>query len=269
MQTFIFKPSNFNLINYGTVDDIYFKAKDIASFLGYVNTKKAIKKHVSKSCKFIKATRGYEMGPHKKDTLFLNEIGLYELIFNSKMETAIQFREWVFKHVLPSIRKTGSYTIKQNIKPNLEFEIHTESDLHKQIVNFCKVNYPHIILIVANGELQNDTREKRIKSFNTGYEAGTFDIIITNYHKDGFTGLAIELKSPKGTGQISDKQLGLKRKYDENNFITLITNDYNKAIIEIIKYMDNTRIKCKYCIKNFKNDITRNIHYKFFHKIIF
>jgi len=276
MNTFIFKPCNFELINYGTIDNIYFKARNIARFLGYTNTRKAIRDHVSESSKFTfdgshRKSRGNEsfpLGKKQMTTIYINEMGLYELIFMSKMEMAKQFREWVFKIVLPSIRKTGSYNIKQTIKPNLEFEIHSEYDLHKQIINFCKVNYPDIILIIANGELQNDTPNKREKSFLTGYEAGTFDIIITNLHKDGFNGLAIELKSPTGKGIISDKQLSIKRKYEENNYITLITNDYNKAILEIIRYMDNTRIKCLLCNKKFKNTSTRSIHYKTFHKTV-
>lgn len=275
MNTFLFKPLNFELVNYGTIDDICFKAKDVATFLGYKQPKDAIRTHVWECNKFTKtknttAKGGDETYPpynYQKNTIYLNEMGIYQLIFKSKMEMAQKFQEWVFKVVLPSIRKTGSYNIKQSIKPNLEFEIHTEYDLHKQIINFCKVNYPNILLIVANGELQNDTHEKRIKSFNTGYEAGTYDIIISNLHKDGFKGLALELKSPTGKGVISDKQLNMKRKYEENNFLTLITNDYNKAIVEIIRYMDNSRIKCKYCNRKFKNDLTIDKHHIFFHKI--
>jgi prophage antirepressor-like protein len=275
MNTFIFKPCNFELINYGNCDNIFFKARTVAKFLGYKKTRNAIKEHVSESSKYTyddiqRKQGGPKSGPplnNQMNTIYINEMGLYELIFGSKLEIAKQFREWVFKIVLPSIRKTGSYNIIKSIKPNLEFEIHTEYDLHKQIINFCKVNYPDILLIIANGELQNDTPNKREKSFLTGYEAGTFDIIITNLHKDGFNGLAIELKSPTGKGVISDKQLNIKRKYEENNYITLITNDYNKAILQIIRYMDNTRLKCLLCNRKFKNTSTRKIHYKTFHKI--
>lgn len=40
----------------------------------------------------------------------VNEPGLYRLIFTSRKKEAEAFKTWVFTDVLPSIRKTGSYT---------------------------------------------------------------------------------------------------------------------------------------------------------------
>ena len=47
-MTFIFKHSNksFELINYGTIKEPFFKGKQIATFLGYIDTTQAIRKHV-------------------------------------------------------------------------------------------------------------------------------------------------------------------------------------------------------------------------------
>lgn len=44
------------------------------------------------------------------DTWCVNEPGLYSLVFSSKLPSAKKFRRWVTAEVLPSIRKTGSYT---------------------------------------------------------------------------------------------------------------------------------------------------------------
>ncbi|KAL3158930.1 hypothetical protein ABBQ32_011328 [Trebouxia sp. C0010 RCD-2024] len=41
---------------------------------------------------------------------YVNEPGLYRLIARSKMEKAEYFQDWVYEVVLPSIRKTGSYS---------------------------------------------------------------------------------------------------------------------------------------------------------------
>ena len=41
--------------------------------------------------------------------LVITEAGLYRLIFRSDKSEAKRFQDWVFKEVLPSIRKTGSY----------------------------------------------------------------------------------------------------------------------------------------------------------------
>jgi hypothetical protein len=40
----------------------------------------------------------------------INESGLYSLIMGSKLEGAKRFKRWVTSEVLPSIRKTGSYS---------------------------------------------------------------------------------------------------------------------------------------------------------------
>ena len=43
---------------------------------------------------------------------FISEQNLYRVIFQSRKEGAIRFQDWVFNEVLPSIRKTGSYSVK-------------------------------------------------------------------------------------------------------------------------------------------------------------
>lgn len=50
-------------------------------------------------------------GPVKK--WFVNEFGLYALILGSEKKEAKKFKRWVTHEVLPSIRKTGSYSIVQ------------------------------------------------------------------------------------------------------------------------------------------------------------
>lgn len=43
----------------------------------------------------------------------INESGMYSLIFGSKLESARRFKHWVTSEVLPSIRKTGRYSMKE------------------------------------------------------------------------------------------------------------------------------------------------------------
>ena len=269
-MSFIFKHNNtdFELINYGIKDKLYFKAKSVAQYLGYKNTKQAIIDHVWSSNKTTIELCGRDLIPQKNkyNTIYLNEYGMYQLIFASKMDIAQKFQRWVIEYVLPSIRKTGQFSLKnQTVKPNLTFKIDNEFDLHKQIVNFCKVQYPEILLIVQSGELQ-DTRNKRSQEYFKGYESVSFDIIINNLHKK-YNGFCIEFKTPTGKGIISQKQLDMQKKYESNNYKTLITNDYNKCIFDIIEYMRDVRIKCIHCKRRFKNSSTLSNHYKYFHRI--
>lgn len=45
---------------------------------------------------------------------FLTESGVYKLIFKSRKPEAEKFQDWITDEVLPSIRKTGSYSVKQS-----------------------------------------------------------------------------------------------------------------------------------------------------------
>lgn len=46
----------------------------------------------------------------KQKMIFIDESNLYKTIFQSRKESAERFTEWVTGEVLPSIRKTGSYS---------------------------------------------------------------------------------------------------------------------------------------------------------------
>ena len=51
----------------------------------------------------------------KTKIIIINESGLYELLFKSRKKEAIAFRDWIFEEVLPSIRKTGKYSIPDKL----------------------------------------------------------------------------------------------------------------------------------------------------------
>ena len=87
--------------------NVWFKAKEVAQILGYKKTRNAIEKHVSKKYKKEAPIQGPLGG--EQNCIIINEPGFYELVFKSKLPTAIFFREWVFDKVLPSIRKYGYY----------------------------------------------------------------------------------------------------------------------------------------------------------------
>ena len=54
---------------------------------------------------------GYSGKPGNPNIWFANEPGLYRIIFMSKKTEAKKFQDWVYHEVLPSIRKTGSYSL--------------------------------------------------------------------------------------------------------------------------------------------------------------
>lgn len=87
----------------------WFVAKDIALALGYNNTRDSIASHVHDDDKGV--AKIDTLGGMQQMTI-INESGVYALIFGSKLESAKKFKHWVTSEVLPSIRKTGSYSNK-------------------------------------------------------------------------------------------------------------------------------------------------------------
>ena len=254
-------------------DDIWFRGKDIAKALGYEKTRNAILKHVDDDDKSIleDVRRGPQIrAPFKNEqggSIFINESGLYSLIFGSRLESAKVFKRWVTKDVLPSIRKTGRYDNCLDHKYNntLTFKIENEMDLHVKVVSFLKKRCPHSLFTVTLGENQ-DTAFKRIDSFKKGYLRGSPDLIINNLHKH-YTGFCIEFKSPKGNGVLSPDQSMMLRQYQNNGFKTLVSNDHDQIIEQIIEYFRDVRIFCSYCPRRFISYQSLKNHIKGFHKI--
>lgn len=89
----------------------YFVGKDIATILGYSNSRDALAKHVDVEDKSSVVIRDGTSG--NPNQTIINESGLYSLVMSSKLPTAKQFKRWVTSEVLPTIRKTGSYSIQQ------------------------------------------------------------------------------------------------------------------------------------------------------------
>ena len=131
-------------------DNIWFKAKQVATLLGYLDPGRSIRQNVNPEDrisleKLIGKRLGRIIPPpppplvsnFQGTTLYLNESGLYSLIFGSKLESAKAFKRWVTKDVLPSIRKTGRYSYDDmNHKYNntLTFKIENETDLHVKVI---------------------------------------------------------------------------------------------------------------------------------------
>lgn len=83
--------------------------KDVAEALGYLNTRDALSKHVDSEDKSDVAIHD---GSQNRNMTAINESGLYSLIMGSKLPNAKKFKHWVTSEVLPSLRKTGTYSMK-------------------------------------------------------------------------------------------------------------------------------------------------------------
>lgn len=103
----IFNSPEFGQVRTVTIDgEPWFIAKDVATALGYSNTRDAIAKHVDDDDKNTVVIRDGKGNPNQT---IINESGLYSLVLSSKLPTAKKFKHWITSEVLPAIRKTGGY----------------------------------------------------------------------------------------------------------------------------------------------------------------
>lgn len=120
-------------------------ANDICNILGLTDTGKSVQRLDDNE----KLIRKLFVSGQERNVYTVNESGLYSLIFTSTKPQAKQFKQWVTSEVLPTLRKTGSYSIAGEIKNTSKKEL-IESDfcvLHnvKSLLNLSDVQTQSLI----------------------------------------------------------------------------------------------------------------------------
>lgn len=89
----------------------WFVGRDVAEVLGYAKPSNAITKHVDEEDRKGAPIQGTPGGT--QNMTIINESGLYSLVLSSKLPSAKKFKRWVTSEVLPALRKTGQYQVKE------------------------------------------------------------------------------------------------------------------------------------------------------------
>jgi prophage antirepressor-like protein len=102
----------------------WFQGSHICKMLKYIKPRNAIRVHIDKKDKTTidKIVKKYkELYKNiQGHTIFINEAGLYALIFSSKNKEAKKIKDWIAHDVLPNIRKFGEYKIAEKQKEQLK-----------------------------------------------------------------------------------------------------------------------------------------------------
>ena len=176
-----------------------------------IQSKKEISNNVDadykKKLEELRAEREPPLDANAKNAIFIDEPGLYSLIFRSGKLEAKAFTPWVCSEVLRSIRKSGSYSLPGHFSSNditwtevREKTVGREDAFHDRVVEYFRTTYPDAETIAGLGE--HLTTSHQIKDgFLKGYKGGQPDIMVIrglpNGNQDVF---AIELKNPSGKG---------------------------------------------------------------------
>jgi prophage antirepressor-like protein len=198
----LFKYNSKSIRVIGTPDKPWFCGKDICGVLVYEKERDAITLHVDQenitSLKDLTAriSGGRKYTASDLRMLYINEPGLYELIFKSNKPMAKAFNKWVISEVLPSIRKTGGYISPTasnvqitELQAKLTLLTNEKTELSEKMERMIKVNADLLILtkrmnknetiyIVSSKHYTNQglfkvgrtktTMKARLASYNTG-----------------------------------------------------------------------------------------------------
>ena len=117
-MTEIFKFENQQVRFVGTADDPWWVAKDICDVLDIAKPENVY----SRLDEDEKDTRIVGTLGGNQEMICINESGLYSLILTSRKPQAKKFKKWVTSEVLPAIRKTGRYSLKEEVQKVIEIQ---------------------------------------------------------------------------------------------------------------------------------------------------
>jgi prophage antirepressor-like protein len=194
-----FRHEEFGSIRTVRIDgEPWFVGKDVAEALGYSNSRKALSDHVDEEDKGV--TNRDTLGG-KQQLIIINESGLYSLILSSKLPSARAFKRWVTGTVLPTIRKSGGFTLETHpfSKPEgvaalcKEFLTVTE----KNAILAPKARYYDIILqsdtLVQTSLIAKDygmsavTFNRLLHDLGIQYRMGNTWVLYQKYADNGYT----------------------------------------------------------------------------------
>lgn len=165
-------------------DEPWFVGKDVAEILGYSKARNAISTHVDDDDKKGAPIQG-DLGGTQEMTV-INESGVYALVFGSKLPSAKKFKHWVTSEVLPTLRKTGGYTMPKTYLEALkaftaEVEknemLSLENKIKTQQINELKPKADYTDRILKTTDLMTTTQIAK----DYGMSAKQFNALLHDY----------------------------------------------------------------------------------------
>lgn len=128
-----------------------FCGNDVAKALGYKRPADAITAHCKGSVIRRLPTNG-----GKQDMKFIPEGDIYRLAAKSELPGADEFESWIFDEVLPSIRKTGQYTLRPMTDYQMESIRVRKAQLLERLAKEYDGTYRQVLQAHATKELTGE-----------------------------------------------------------------------------------------------------------------
>ena len=230
---------------------IFLSSRDICNALGYSNCSQALTQHCSRD--YIVELQNIASNPIDLETISMSEVdgetalqksyrlrekwleepACYQLISRSHRPEAKARMKWLYEEVVPSLRKTGTYSTHTR---NQQVQLINESDLHYKVVEFIRKRYPSVKIIAGLGENQT-TSEIRIDSWRKGYTKGQPDLMLP-IRSGRKCGLALELKSPGWHHEASEHQKAFLQTLEMEGWQVVVSNSYEDILITVHHFLE-------------------------------
>jgi prophage antirepressor-like protein len=251
-------------------NELWFKGNDIAKLLGYSDPNRALSQHIKKdkyklSYENMLKEGGRSAGSlsyNTKNTIYINESGLYKLIFKSQLKIAEDFQEWIQDDVLPQIRKTGSYSIQcDNLLESYNDDIFW-NDNSISDYNDKNVIYLGYIGIHNNEKLYKFGKSEQIYTREFDAHQKTFEIFKMKHIElcDNSTTVEREFKKELKTKNLL-RTLEINSKNQTELFTITPQNDINKIIQNLKELVERNPLQT---IKDSRYEIEK---LKYIHEI--
>lgn len=197
----VFKNQEFGSVRTLVIDnEPWFVGKDVAEALGYEKPTDTVRKRVDE---YDRGISKMETPSGKQNMVIINESGLYSLVLSSKLPSAKKFKRWVTSEVLPALRKTGQYQVKelsgselmaralieaQNVlaaKDKVIEEMKPKADYYDQILQSKSLVL--ISQIAKDYGLGAPTMNKKLHELGVQYKQGGQWLLYSKYQNKGYT----------------------------------------------------------------------------------
>ena len=172
----------------------------------------------------------------------INEPGMYKLIFKSRKQEAKEFTRWVTHTLLPSIRKNGSYSIKQRTQAEINVK-NRELDQKQQELNLrgaqilqsmidnnsfpvtpeTRTVFAHEVFKLVTGHSYLGMLPECTEKWYTATEIG--NVIGITANKVGRIAKANGIKAPDGEANEYGRWIFSKSKYSSREIPSFIYNE--------------------------------------------
>ena len=233
----------------------WFYGNDVAKILGYSDLDQAIRDHVDEE---DRKSLKYKASPKTVGSLWTNpndfsskivisESGVYSLVFGSNLPSARQFERWVTKEVLPSIRKTGSYSVTKN---PVDVVVYSDNPLErcKALTAILEKQEEEKLLLEQQKHIAEQERDDVKEAFSRSVVSDNDKLYSTFIKELKMTNpcassLLKELKIFGKNGHLSDYGDWFKVKVSDNGFPARFVTKLGQEML--IKLFNNNRDKMR------------------------